>query len=203
LEVESEPSSFPRLEKLHKTALKVQFQYDEALILAEKKRLEKLQETTNKKAKENQKTATKDKKNIAPETPLEEKKEVCHYEEDMKLSIKNEKAKYRFRITLLKYWAINCVKNMRKIANNIYNKLDDWVVLSNKAENEALNQLTNILKSTIEKEQKIKYELELDTFDVIVNFDVQNYIELPVNFLIIFSLNPNLQRKLLILTDSI
>ncbi len=175
--------SFPRLEKLHKTALRVQFQYDEALVLAEKKRLEKLQETNNKKTKENQKTAAKDKKNVVHEIQVEEKKEICHYEEEMKLSIKNEKAKYRFRITLLKFWAINCLLNIRKMANNIYNKLDDWIILSNKAENEALNQLTNILKSSIEKEQKIKYELELDTFDVIVNFDVQNYIELPVKYL--------------------
>lgn len=97
----------------------------------------------------------------------------------MKQAVKNEKAKYRFRVTLLKYWGIECLKNIRKLANNIYNKLDDWIILAIKAENEALNQLTNILKSTIEKEQKIKYELELDTFDVIINMDVQNYIELP------------------------
>jgi hypothetical protein len=71
------------------------------------------------------------------------------------------------------------LKNIRKIANSLYSKLDDWIILSIKAENEALNQLTNILKSQIEKEQKIKYELELDTFDVIINMDVQNYIELP------------------------
>ena len=36
-----------------------------------------------------------------------------------------------------------------------------------------------MLKENIEKEAKIKYELALDTFDVIVNMDVQNYIELP------------------------
>ena len=36
-----------------------------------------------------------------------------------------------------------------------------------------------MLRDHIEQEKKIKYELELDTFDVIVNMDVQNYIELP------------------------
>jgi hypothetical protein len=115
-----------------------------------------------------------------PEVAIEEKKpEVYQYENEMKQSIKNEKAKYRFRLTLLKHWGIECLKNLRKISNSIYSKLDDWIVLSIKAENEALNQLCNMLRDHIEQEKKIKYELELDTFDVIVNMDVQNYIELP------------------------
>jgi len=77
---------------------------------------------------------------------------------------------------------MHCFTNMRKLANNIYNKLDDWIILSIKAENEALNQLTDIIREGIEKEEKIKYELELDTFDTIINLDMQNYNELPVNF---------------------
>ena len=115
------------------------------------------------------------------ENVVEEKKtvEFLQYDNDMKQSIKNEKAKYRFRLTLLKYWGIECLKNLRRIGNSIYSKLDDWIVLSIKAENEALNQLCNMLRDHIEQEKKIKYELELDTFDVIVNMDVQNYIELP------------------------
>lgn len=98
----------------------------------------------------------------------------------------------RYRITLLRFWGINCFSNMRKLANNIYNKLDDWIILSIKAENEALNQLTDIIRETIEKEQKIKYELELDTFDTIINLDMQNYIELPVfnKLLIIYYYQP-------------
>ena len=94
------------------------------------------------------------------EEDLEEKKEVYIYEEEMKQAIKIEKSKYRFRVTLLKYWGLNCLKNLRKIASNIYNKLDDWIILSIKAENEAVSQLITILKNAIEKEQKIKYELE-------------------------------------------
>ena len=42
-----------------------------------------------------------------------------------------------------------------------------------------MNELTIMLKENIESESKIKYELALETFDVIVNMDVQNYIELP------------------------
>ncbi len=47
----------------------------------------------------------------------------------------------RHRITLLKYWAINTMINLRKFANCIYNKLEDWIILSFKAEKESLNQL--------------------------------------------------------------
>ncbi len=75
---------------------------------------------------------------------------------------------------------------MRKLANNIYNKLDDWIILSIKAENEALNQLTDIIRETIEKEEKIQFELELDTFDTIINMDMQNYIELPVIIILLY-----------------
>jgi hypothetical protein len=126
----------------------------------------------------------------------------------MKIAIRNEKSKYRFRMTLIKYWAINYIKNIRKLTNNIYNKLNDWIILSNKSENEALNQLSSILRSHIEKEQKIKYELELDTFDIIVNMDIQNFIELPVilyyiKLYYIISLNYFLQKKLLIIINSI
>ncbi len=166
--------------------MKAQFQYDEALIQAEKKKQEKLAEANNAKKKD-AKPATNPpggKKNIGSTTEAvqvsEEKKEVFQYEEEMKNALKIEKSKYRFRVTLLKYWGIHCLINIRKLANSIYNKLDDWIILSIKAENDALNALVNLLKNAIEKEQKIKYELELDTFDVIINMDVQNYIELPV-----------------------
>jgi hypothetical protein len=122
----------------------------------------------------------------------------------MKNAIRNEKRKYRFRMTLIKYWAINYIKNIRKLTNNVYNKLNDWIILSNRSESEALNQLANILRSHIEKEQKIKYELELDTFDIIVNMDIQNFIELPVRlYYITISLNYFLQKKLLIIINSI
>jgi len=37
--------------------------------------------------------------------------------------------------------------------------------------------LSNILRDHVENETKIKYALELDTFDVIINKDILNYIE--------------------------
>lgn len=179
LESDSDANLFPRLEKLYKTALRVQFQYEEALNKAEKLRQEKLQETA-KKSKDQKQAVKKNVNNNANDNV--DDKEIYIYEDEMKLAIKNEKAKYRFRATLLKYWGIYCLKNVRQLANTVYNKLDDWIILSIKSENEALDQLTDILKNKIEKEEKIKYELQLDTFDVIVNMDVQNFIVLPVSY---------------------
>lgn len=160
--------SYPRIEKLYKSALRIQFQYEEALIIAERKRQEKLQEENKKK----QKVSNMKKEENAPV--------IFQHEEEMKVALKNEKSKYRYRATMLKYWGIKYISSLRKIANTIYNKLDDWIILAIKAENEALNQLTAYLKFHIENEKKVKYEVELDTFDLIINMDVQNYIELPV-----------------------
>ena len=97
----------------------------------------------------------------------------------MKIALRNEKSKYKFRITLLKHWGVEFLKKLRSQANQIYNKLEDWILLSIRSENQALSKVTDILRNSIEREEKIKYELSLDVFDVIINKDVQNYIELP------------------------
>ena len=171
------PKSYPRVEKLYKNSLKIQFQYEEALREAEKAKLEKEKEENKKNAAavKGKKAPDKNKEN-AEET---QKDEVYPHSDELKQAMSNEKAKFKYKLTLLKYWGIQCLKNFRKLSLTVYNKLEDWIILAIKAENEALNELTVMLKENIESESKIKYELALDTFDVIVNMDVQNYIELP------------------------
>ena len=167
------PEQYPRIEKLYKTCLKIQFQYEEAIRESEKARQDKQNDNNKKQA------GNKGKKN-QPAQNQEEGQEISYpHNEELKQALNNEKAKYKYKITLLKYWGILCLQNIRKLSLSVYNKLEDWIILAIKAENEALNQLTTMLKENIEKEAKIKYELALDTFDVIVNMDVQNYIELP------------------------
>ena len=75
------------------------------------------------------------------------------------------------------------LKNFRTNASNIYNKLEDWIMLSIKSENQALNKITEIFKNQVESEEKIKYQLELETFDAIINKNIQNFIELPPKLL--------------------
>ena len=171
------PKSYPRVEKLYKNSLKIQFQYEEALREAEKVKLEKEKEDN----KKNAAPAKGKKGNEKNKDAVEEaqKEEVYPHSEELKKAMSNEKAKFKYKLTLLKYWGILCLKNFRRLSLTVYNKLEDWIILAIKAENEALNELTIMLKENIESESKIKYELALDTFDVIVNMDVQNYIELP------------------------
>ena len=171
------PKSYPRVEKLYKNSLKIQFQYEEALREAEKAKLEKEKEENKKNAApaKGKKGPDKNKDNADEE----KKEEVYPHSDELKQAMSNEKAKFKYKLTLLKYWGILCLKNFRRLSLTVYNKLEDWIILAIKAENEALNELTIMLKENIESESKIKYELALDTFDVIVNMDVQNYIELP------------------------
>ena len=171
------PKSYPRVEKLYKNSLKIQFQYEEALREAERAKLEKEKEDN----KKNAGPAKGKKANDKAKDNVEEvvKEEVYAHSEELKQAMSNEKAKFKYKLTLLKYWGILCLKNFRRLSLTVYNKLEDWIILAIKAENEALNELTIMLKENIESESKIKYELALDTFDVIVNMDVQNYIELP------------------------
>ena len=171
------PKSYPRVEKLYKNSLKIQFQYEEALREAEKAKLEKEKEENKKNAGPAKGKKANDKAKDNAEEAVKE--EVYAHSEELKQAMSNEKAKFKYKLTLLKYWGILCLKNFRRLSLTVYNKLEDWIILAIKAENEALNELTIMLKENIESESKIKYELALDTFDVIVNMDVQNYIELP------------------------
>jgi len=101
----------------------------------------------------------------------------AEFEKDLIETLKNEKAKYRFRLTVLKNWGIQNLKCLRQLSSELYSKFDDWIILSTKAENEAIFQLSNILRDSIETERKIKYQLELDTFDVVINKDLLNFYE--------------------------
>jgi hypothetical protein len=109
----------------------------------------------------------------------QEEKQTFVYDIEMKEALKKEKAKYRFRVTLLKYWGIQCLSALRKFANSIHSKLDDWITLAIKAENEALNKLTNIIRSHVENETRVKFELLFSIFDININKDVQNFLEYP------------------------
>jgi hypothetical protein len=171
------PKSYPRVEKLYKNSLKIQFQYEEALREAERAKIEKEKEDAKKNAAPGKGKKAPDKNKENAEEVVKE--EVYPHNDELKQAISNEKSKFKYKLTLLKYWGIYCLKNFRRLSLTVYNKLEDWIILAIKAENEALNELTVMLKENIESESKIKYELALETFDVIVNMDVQNYIELP------------------------
>ena len=148
------PKSYPRVEKLYKNSLKIQFQYEEALREAERAKLEKEKEDAKKNAApaKGKKGADKGKENAEEIT----KEEVYPHNDELKEAISNEKSKFKYKLTLLKYWGISCLKNFRRLSLTVYNKLEDWIILAIKAENEALNELTIMLKENIESESKKK-----------------------------------------------
>ena len=71
----------------------------------------------------------------------EEKKELTPLEKEMKAAIQTEKAIMRYRLYVIKSLAINRIKEMREKAKELYNKLDDWLTYSIKAENDAVFEL--------------------------------------------------------------
>ncbi len=98
----------------------------------------------------------------------------------MKEGILAEKSILRFRLTMLRNMAINRLKEMRKMANGIYGKLDDWIEVANNCENNSVTQLANIINDIIQKEQKIRYELKIDNLDLIQDKIHHNFLDPPV-----------------------
>jgi len=80
---------------------------------------------------------------------------------------------------VIKNMAISRLKEFRLIAKGTYNKLDDWISLSIKAENDAVYELTKILRRAIEKQEKVQKELLLNYVDVVVNFKYLNFLTPP------------------------
>ena len=58
-------------------------------------------------------------------------------------AIRIEKAIIRYRLYLLKTFAISKIKELRVMANSIYSKLDDWIIFGIKAQNDAVYELVN------------------------------------------------------------
>lgn len=58
---------------------------------------------------------------------------------------------------------------MRTKAIKVYTKLDDWILVSNKTENDAVNEMCTVIKRAIEEEKKIQDELRLKFMDFCVD----------------------------------
>jgi hypothetical protein len=159
-------SSYPRIDKLYRNCIKLLFKYEEILKNIESKnKKSELNDTSTISYTKRTKTFSK-KLHAQTETTIFEDKNNS-YDEEMRTALKNEKTKFKFRMTQLKLWAENTLTKMRKLANQIYEKLDDWIILTIKTENEALNQVIKKLRDHVDRENKIRYiDFELDKFDI-------------------------------------
>jgi hypothetical protein len=67
--------------------------------------------------------------------------EESKYVKEMKAAIKIEKSILRFRLTQIRNWALKRLREMRAKAIKVYTKLEDWIHVSNKAENDAIDEM--------------------------------------------------------------
>lgn len=62
----------------------------------------------------------------------------------MKNAIKTEKQILRFRLSLIRNWTLLKLKELRKKSLKVYQKLDDWINVAVKTENEAVDEMVII-----------------------------------------------------------
>jgi hypothetical protein len=155
--------SYPRLDDLFKRALKAQIVPDVSAgsAAADPKKGGK----------------APPKKGGAPET--DEVKADSQAVKDMKEAIKVEKSILRFRLAQVRNWALMRLKHQREQSLKIYQKLDDWIQVSSKAENDAIDEVCDVIKEAIEDQCKIQDELRLDFMDFFADKGILNYIEPP------------------------
>ena len=67
----------------------------------------------------------------------------------MKEAIKVEKAGLRFRLTLIRNWAIKNLKEMRQKCQRVYHKLEDWILVAVKTENEAIIEMVSFQRKNM------------------------------------------------------
>ena len=113
-----------------------------------------------------------------PKKPVEEEKpqEESQYIKEMKQAIKVEKAILRFRLTQIRNWSLAKLKEMRSKALNVYSKLEDWIHVATKTENDAVDEMCIVIKRSIEEEKKIQDELRIKFMDFFVDEKIMNYI---------------------------
>lgn len=68
---------------------------------------------------------------------------------------------------------------MRTKALKVYHKFEDWILVSNKTENDAVEEMSIVIKRAIEEEGKIQDELRIKFMDFFVDEKIMNFIEPP------------------------
>jgi len=83
-----------------------------------------------------------------PKKPAEEEKpaEESQYVKEMKQAVKVEKSLLRFRLAQIRNWALKRLRDIRQKANKVYTKLEDWIYVANKAENDAVEEMVGRIR---------------------------------------------------------
>jgi len=87
-------------------------------------------------------------------------------EENIKKLLKNEKIKYKFRLCFIKSFSTKYILIISKLSQLIFHNADEWIVKSVNLENEAQNEIINILKNKLEEKELIDEELEINSIEM-------------------------------------
>lgn len=104
----------------------------------------------------------------------EENREAFNIPDEVKNSIESEKGKYKYRISILKSYAINTLNNMLKVADDVYSILDEWIIDSVRLQNNMMNKLISHFRDIVDNGKLMLWDFELDRFNI--------YKEVPVRF---------------------
>ena len=159
-----EQAQYPRLDKLYERALRAQLPQEEKADAA----------GGGKKAAGGAKKGG-DKKGAEEE--VEQK--LSRYDEELKEGVLKEREILRFRLTLIRNWALGQARGLRGLAEATFEKLENWVRVAIKAENDAIFALALVIKEAIEGHTKLQDELRISLMDFEVDSGIATFIEPP------------------------
>ena len=103
------------------------------------------------------------------------------YEEEFSHQIQVEKNKFKYRLMFLKNYIMKYLDIIIECFNSTFNAMDDWIIMSVRNQNNALNEFSSYLKKIMNKQNKyIELDnFEFDTFDVYKRYkiDVPSILE--------------------------
>lgn len=68
---------------------------------------------------------------------------------------------------------------MRANCTEVYQKLNDWILVAQKTENDAVDEMSKVVKAAIEEETKLQDELRIKFMDFCVDEKIMNFIVPP------------------------
>jgi hypothetical protein len=98
----------------------------------------------------------------------------------MREAVKIEKSILRFRLVQIRNWTIKRLQYTRQTALNLFKKFEDWILVSQKAGMDTIEEMCAVIKKAIEDEVKIQHELRIKFMDFTVDDTVLNYINPPI-----------------------
>ena len=185
---------FPKMEKIYLNCMKIIFRYDYLM-----KQIEINQDyifksndlnssgtdtSFNRTHLSRKRKLTKKKtlrKGLNDSVTSDDNKDLFNISEEQTNAIENEKIKYKYRLTVIKNYAIGTLNTILRISNELYSLLDEWIIDSVHFQNNMMNQLIERLRKIVNQNLKIQWDFELDKFNIYkpISFKFKNNYKNP------------------------